>query len=199
MTAKAVDIVLIPDKQTRQLAIDLNARLRRDCPENITLGHEHYLPHISLCMGVLDEGKTADFTAFLARTATEQKIGKLRINGMVCNETDSCKMMNLLSIRKTNPLQQLHEKIVSAGDQFLDNKPTKQVFADDKVSDSTLEWVSSYRQAASFERFFPHITLGYGRTEVKPFTTDFYPEKLALCHLGNHCTCKNIITAVDIS
>ena len=30
-----------------------------------------------------------------------------------------------------------------------------------------------------------------------PFTAEFTASKLALCHLGNHCTCRKVLAAVE--
>jgi hypothetical protein len=65
------------------------------------------------------------------------------------------------------------------------------------VTESTLAWIRDYREKSSFERFFPHITLGYGRLADFPFPARFTAPRLALCHLGNHCTCRRILASAE--
>ncbi len=46
----------------------------------------------------------------------------------------------------------------------------------------------------------PHITLGYG--QAKPpfsFPVAFAAARLALCHLGNHCTCRKVLASCRLS
>jgi 2'-5' RNA ligase len=58
--------------------------------------------------------------------------------------------------------------------------------------------VEGYRQQSSFERFFPHITIGFGRAEGGAFPRRFKVPQLALCHLGNNCTCRQILATVPL-
>jgi hypothetical protein len=71
---------------------------------------------------------------------------------------------------------------------------------DDVVAPSTLEWIRTYPQKSSYENFRPHITLGYG--QVPPglsFPIPFTAARLALCHLGNHCTCREMLAAAPVA
>ncbi len=70
------------------------------------------------------------------------------------------------------------------------------IYGDQAVAGSTLLWIKNYREKVSFENFFPHITIGYGQIEnlVPPIT--FASSELALCHLGNHCTCREILVSI---
>lgn len=43
------------------------------------------------------------------------------------------------------------------------------------------------------EDFLPHITLGKGTLDAKAGETSFTASRLALCHLGNHCTCRKVL------
>ena len=73
------------------------------------------------------------------------------------------------------------------------------MFYDDAVAESTLEWVRNYPQKAGYESFSPHITLGYGQVQPAfPFPAVFTVARLALCHLGNHATCRKLLAAVDL-
>jgi hypothetical protein len=67
------------------------------------------------------------------------------------------------------------------------------------VSKSTLSWISNYARKSSFENFKPHITLGFGKAEIKKvIKLKFKAQKLAICHLGNHCTCRRVLGIVKI-
>ena len=45
------------------------------------------------------------------------------------------------------------------------------------------------------ENCLPHITIGYGELSHFLFPEEFTASKLALCHLGNHCTCRRVLAS----
>jgi hypothetical protein len=70
---------------------------------------------------------------------------------------------------------------------------------DGVVAETTLDWIRTYPRKAGYERFDPHITIGYGQGPSDlslpiPFTAS----QLALCHLGNHCTCRKVLAGVSL-
>ena len=198
MSKLAVDIVLLPDKPMTDKVLEMNAQLVENFESEIALGPDKYLPHISLCMGVLDEADQAYVTAALARIAAEHPQGTLRATNVVYGESESGKTVSLLEIENPPTLQKLPQRVVFEAGRFLDKDVTAEMVADQDVAETTLEWISRYRAKASFENFFPHITVGYGRLSVEARPMDFVASKLAMCHLGNHCTCKHVLFAEDI-
>jgi hypothetical protein len=48
------------------------------------------------------------------------------------------------------------------------------------------------------ENCLPHITIGYGQVDDFTFTAEFTASKLALCHLGIHCTCRKVLAAAEL-
>ncbi len=74
------------------------------------------------------------------------------------------------------------------------------IYGDQDVAASTLAWIRHYREKAAFAAFFPHITIGYGQVqEPMTFPMPFVASQLAVCHLGNHCTCRNVLATVEPS
>ena len=70
------------------------------------------------------------------------------------------------------------------------------VLGEGEVAESTLLWIKNFSTESSFEKFFPHITIGFGATKALDLPIEFAPVRLAMCHLGNHCTCKKILTSI---
>lgn len=64
-----------------------------------------------------------------------------------------------------------------------------------QVEEVTMYWIKNYPKESSFEKFSPHITIGFGEVEGETcgikFPLRFSVSKLALCHLGNYCTCRD--------
>jgi len=73
------------------------------------------------------------------------------------------------------------------------------VLSPPRVEESTLLWIRNYPEKASYEKFLPHITIGYGRIGDFSFPSRFTAYKLALCHLGNDCTCRKVLASVEFN
>jgi hypothetical protein len=102
-------------------------------------------------------------------------------------------------VEKNARLQLLHETVLAELQPFLAPDVTADViYGRGQVAESTLDWIKNYREKSSFENFFPHITIGYGQMKDLPSPIRFAASKLALCHLGNHCTCRKIIVSINL-
>jgi hypothetical protein len=81
---------------------------------------------------------------------------------------------------------------------FSYNVTAEMVLSPPIAGESTLLWIKNYPEKSAFENFFPHITIGYGQINNLSFAAEFTASKLALCHLGNHCTCRKILAAIQL-
>jgi mannose-6-phosphate isomerase-like protein (cupin superfamily) len=195
----AVDVALLPDEAMTRQAIELNRQLVTDGPQEIPLSREDRLPHISLAMGCLDEADLPAMQKRLENLAQKTTVRQLRIVDLISSVNSRGETTSLLEVERTPQLQALHEEVMQAMEPCFRYEPTEAMISDDVVSPSCLDWIRTYRQKSSYEHFLPHLTLGYGR--VPPglsFPMPFTAARLALCHLGNHCTCRRIIGAWNI-
>ncbi len=195
----AIDVVLLPDEPMTERAIEVNRRLVGDRREEIVLDRETHLPHISLAMGCVDENDIGTIGEFLRGLSQEAGVSRLSIVGILTSTNTRGEKTSLLDVRKTDELQALHERVMKETKPFFSHDVTDAMIRDNVVAPTTLEWIRDYPQKASFERFRPHITIGYG--EVEPglsFPIEFRVTRLALCHLGNHCTCRKILAAASL-
>lgn len=72
-------------------------------------------------------------------------------------------------------------------------------FSPPTVVEKTLLWINNYKKS-SFENFYPHITLAAtSKIENKKLNINFVASKIAICHLGNYCTCRKIIISNNLS
>jgi len=195
----AVDVVLLPDEAMADKAIEMNAELVKRFGSEIVLHKEKCLPHISLAMGCVDERDITSIEKVLAAIAERCTIGELEIIGINTSTNSKGETVSVLEIRKTKELQTLHEKVMEKVQPYFSNSVTSDmIYGDEEVSETTLEWIETYRENAGFARFFPHITIGYGQVQGLEIPIIFLTSKLALCHLGNHCTCGKIFLSIDI-
>jgi 2'-5' RNA ligase len=196
MSRLAVDVVLLPDDAMTQRAIEINRRLITNGPQGIVLSRDDHLPHISLAMGCIEQEDVSTIRQRLEDVARRTPIRELRIVGVVNSTNSRGETTSLLEVERTEELQTLHEQGMQEMEPFFRYDVTEAMIHDDVVAPSTLEWIRAYPQKSSYENFRPHITLGYG--QVPPglsFPIPFTAARLALCHLGNHCTCRKILAA----
>jgi len=107
--------------------------------------------------------------------------------------------VSVLQIEKTETLQLLHEEVMKLPARYFSyDVRAEMLLSTTEISESTLDWIKNYPEQSSFEKFFPHITIGYGEIDNFSFPIKFSVLKLALCHLGNHCTCRQILASTNL-
>jgi len=198
MMRKAVDAVLLPDEATTDRAIEANAKLVERFGKKIVLNKENCLPHISLAMGCVDERDIGAIGKALNGIAKECSLAGLRIIGIETTINSAGKKVSVFVVEKTRQLQLLHEKVMEKLTPYLSYDVSREMIYGSRAEESTLLWIKNYRDKSSFANFQPHITIGYGQAENGPFPIKFAALKLALCHLGNHCTCREILTSIEL-
>jgi 2'-5' RNA ligase len=180
-------------------AIEINRRLVASGRPEMVLSREDCLPHISLAMGGIDEAEVAAVQKCLESLARTTSVRQLRIVGVVASVTARGETTSLLGIDRTEELQALHEQVLREMKPFFRYEVSEAMIHDAVVSGTTLDWIRTYSQKAAYERFRPHITLGYGRAPGGlSFPIPFGVTRLALCHLGNHCTCRRVLWSYDL-
>jgi 2'-5' RNA ligase len=198
MGRKAVDIVLLPDGAMTDRAIEANQELVKTYGEKIVLNRENCLPHISLAMGCVDERDFDALEKVLRAIAKENFLPQLRVTGIQSSSNWVGETVSVFEVEKVRELQLLHEEIMERLAGFLSPDVDKEMLYDPAdVSESTLLWIKNYREESSFGNFFPHITIGYGEMDDVSFPIQFEISSLAMCHLGNHCTCREILLSIE--
>jgi 2'-5' RNA ligase len=195
---KAVDVVLLPDEAVTNKTIKANAELVKEFGSQIVLNKQNCLPHISLAMGCIDQTNVGPVERILQQIADRCPLEDLTICGVRTSGLAD-KAVSVFEVEKNARLQLLHETVLAELQPFLAPDVTADViYGRGQVAESTLDWIKNYREKSSFENFFPHITIGYGQMKDLPSPIRFAASKLALCHLGNHCTCRKIIVSINL-
>jgi len=199
MGRRAVDIVLLPTEAMMDRAIEVNAELVKKFGKKIVLNKENCLPHISLAMGCVDEKDIADVEKVLKRIAEQYPLGDLRVIGIGITVDLVGERVSVFEVGKTKSLQSLHEEVMeNLAPYFSYDVTSDMIYAGAEVEESTLLWIKNYPEKSSFSNFLPHITIGYGEMNNFSFPIKFGVSRLALCHLGNHCTCREIIVSIKL-
>ncbi len=196
MSRIAIDAVLLPSEEVAARAIEANKELVKQSPGKIVLDKENCLPHVSLAMGCINESDIAEIEEILQETVRKHNPGPLSIAGIHVGASSGGDQISLLELKRTESLQLFHEEVMHSLAPYLSRDATAEMLlSSPPVAKSTLLWIRDYAEKSSFERFFPHITLGYGQLDDFPFPAQFTASRLALCHLGNHCTCRRILAS----
>ncbi|MHC4666342.1 MAG: 2'-5' RNA ligase family protein [Planctomycetota bacterium] len=199
MGRKAVDIVLLPDEVMTDRAIEANRELVEKYGEKIVLNKENCLPHISLAMGCVDERDFDAVEKVLRAIAKENFLPQLQVSGIQSSSNWVGEAVSVFEVEKVGELQLLHEEIMERLAGFLSPDVGKEMLYDPAdVEQSTLLWIKNYRGESSFGKYFPHITIGYGEMDDVSFPMQFGVSRLAVCHLGNHCTCREVLISIEL-
>ncbi len=199
MSKKAVDVVLLPDEMMTEKAIEANAKLVEKFGAEIVLDKEKCLPHISLAMGCIEDSDIGEIEIILRTIALDFPPGPLRTAGIAVSANAKGRKVSVLVVAREKKLQSFHEEVMTKLAEYLDSDATESmIYPSGPIAESTLLWIKNYRARSGFEKFLPHITLGYGELKNLPFPEQFTASKLALCHLGNHCTCRDVLVSVEV-
>ncbi|MHC4475029.1 MAG: 2'-5' RNA ligase family protein [Planctomycetota bacterium] len=193
----AIDTVLLPDEAMMDRAIEANRQLVEEFGRKIVLDKQTCLPHISLAMGCIHQDDIATALTLLAGISQEISLPQLTVISVRSSTNAVGETVSTYEVENTEQLQLLHERVMETLAPYLTSDVTAQMLYEPaEVSDSTLLWIKNYREKSSFAKFFPHITVGYGRLDGISAPVKFSVSKLALCHLGNHCTCRKVLGAI---
>lgn len=199
MERYAVDIVLLPPDEIMSKSIMLNQNLNRDNPPKIELNTENCIPHISLSMGVLKESDREEFEIALVTIAGKIKPLSLRCSGIHTVDAPNGERVSGIAIENSDELYNLHKEVMQLSGRFLtDDATIDTCYSPPPVEEVTLQFINNYREKSAFGNFSPHITLGIGEMIDPDFTHEFTASVLALCRLGNYCTCRKKMAEIRL-
>lgn len=194
MSSIAIDVVLLPDQSLTELAIEVSRRFSLNFPDGIALNAKNCLPHISLAMGVIEQNRLKEISEVLSKVASHRGINSLIIRSCRSVTISTGKIVSELSLEKTKNLQDLHEAVMNGLQPFVSYIVSPHMVAPPHpIDDFTLSWIANFRKNSAFERFNPHITLGFGVVGPIDLPSRFSASALALCHMGNWCTCRKVL------
>ena len=180
-------------------AIEANSRLLTQFADQIILDKESCLPHVSLAMGCIDERDISDIEIILQTIAGKYPPGQLSVIGVNTVTNSTGEKVSSFELKKTQKLQLLHEEVMlRIAPYFSYDVTAEMVLSPPTAGKSMLLWIKNYPEKSAFENFFPHITIGYGQTDDFSYPAKFSASKLALCHLGNHCTCRKLLAVAKL-
>ena len=193
----AIDIALLPSIQMTETAILANRHLA-DTSQELVLSQDDYLPHISLAMGCIDESSLQPLRNILQDIVNAHFPQELKAVGVYIGTSYDGQKMSLYYIDKTSEIQQLHESIMTQLTPYFSyDVSADMLLSPPAICEQTLLWIQNYPIQSSFEKFIPHITIGFGVAKAIDRPLECAPLKLGICHLGNHCTCRKTLALIE--
>ena len=190
----AVDIVILPPDSVMDLALKWNTNVRENKPTNIALSKSQYLPHISIFMGCVRADQFDQIESTLQAIAAKHRVLELHVPHIRIVSSSSGRQIITFDVNLTHELNSLHEEIVTAFRPLVTQDADDSAINDPPpITPDTLDWINHYMPRQCFDNFWPHITIGFGDTTLEFKPISFQGSRLAICHLGNHCTCKTIL------
>ena len=195
----AVDVVLLPAEKMMLRVIEANRELVQKYGPEIVLNTQDCLPHISLAMGCIETGSLSSIENILKNIASNTFLPQMTVTRVDISTSFSGKTISAFEIEKLQELVTLHEQIMERLESRMTNDATADMLVNpQEVGVCSLQWIRDYRTKSSFEHFFPHITIGYGCYEASDLPPRFSASHLALCRLGNHCTCRKVLASIEL-
>ncbi len=193
----AIDVVLLPPGPIMDMAIGANRTLLAGNPDGgIRLDGENCLPHISVAMFPARRGDIPEITAKVDRIARQCSPMTMTIDAVAKHRSSTGGTVSTFHILRAEILQLFHKTVMNALKPYQAPPAGPPMFAGEAPA-SSVDCLLRFPKTSVYERYSPHITLGFGDLpELIPgidFPVRFEATRAAVCHLGSHCTCRRLL------
>lgn len=202
MTLIAIDIVLLPPDDIMDQLVSLSKSLSEQTGDNsIELHKQKCVPHISLAMGYIDDKDLPELKKSIEFLDMNTKQLKLEFTGINQNQVKDTYSSEIL-VSKTPELTALFQRTNTILRKFHKTDATHFAFYNLKdENEVTVRWVNQYPEKnKDVSAFRPHITIGMGSLDKDADFPkySFTAKKIAICHLGNFCTCRKVLFTMNL-
>lgn len=201
MAKIAVDVALLLPEKVNKICIDINKAPEADA--FFRLNEKDSFPHITLAMGVIDEKDLPKANEILEEIANVFSLIDLEVYELdyttmpppenkksyqfKLNLTEEIKNLYVIIMEKLRPL-------------FSYDVDLEMFYKDDEnLHEVSKFWVSKFKENQKrFNDYQPHISLKCANAKFDDLPIKFTASKLALCHLGDYCTCRKILFSAEL-
>ncbi|EHQ34299.1 2'-5' RNA ligase family protein [Methanoplanus limicola] len=199
----AIDIVLLPPDEISRKIISYNQKLTDNSGDrSIQLNSDDCLPHISLLMGGISHDDIEPLKEAISVFSDRFLPYSASFSGFAVIETDSGTTVSGADIRRDEKILNLQNEIAAIAERYLKCVSSDMVYSDrtEEITEFTVSYSGSYINESTGENFSPHITIGHGDIsrlkDLPEMPEEFICRRIAICHLGNHCTCRKILAEI---
>jgi hypothetical protein len=188
----AIDVVILPPDPVADLSVAWNKRLSAIKDQSIVLDKTATMPHISLLMGCMSEAGLVTAQALMPTLLNRHQAMRLHVTGL--QVTEGSHPVAALDIALSDPLARLQQDLIQTLKPVITQDAKETDLKDPPpIGASVLTWINAFIPEQCGDKFWPHITLGHGRPGENQDDFIFMATRIAICHLGNHCTCRSIL------
>jgi len=197
MAKIAVDVALLLPEKIDDLVIEINQKF-----DSLSkLNKENNFPHISLAMGVIEESEVELVNTKLKEICDRFNSLDLEIEEVYHIIKPNGKKSFSFRIKMTDELMNFHRTIMKELLLIFTYEVSIDMFnQDDEVDPISTYWVENYgKNHENPDNFHPHISLKCNEDVVfDDVPIKFKASKVALCHLGDHCTCRMVLGLIEL-
>lgn len=189
---KAVSIVLFPSNEIIRLAIDASKSMQ---PQNHELNIYNKIPHITLIMGGMKMSSLPAVKQILEDIKRDFPPLTLTLSSVTQGK------MVAFQVAEKAILLNLHSRLMNELDNIFQYEVTEHSFTDYlTLHEETVTWVNNFKGNSARDNYNPHITLGDGDfSQIRTvLPLEFISSRIALCELGDYCSCSNILYEVSL-
>ncbi len=206
MNELAINLLLVPDDETRKRVEALNAALRDDLGSGFAFDETH-LPHITVLQRPIAGADLDAVLAAAAVVAETRRTGDLRLSaiGLVTGALDTTPPIVLVSadVERRPALATLQMELVAALASLAAPRLSRAAFfalpGESPVGDGTVRYVERFAVDGTGQEYSPHLSLGLGDERLASgLTNSFQPFEvivtaLAACRLGAFGTAREVL------
>ncbi|UUX92327.1 2'-5' RNA ligase family protein [Methanoplanus endosymbiosus] len=199
----AIDIVLLPPDEISERIIHYNQRLTENSGDrSIQLNPDDCLPHISLLMGGISYDDIEPLKEAISVFSGRFLPYSASFSGFAVIETDSGTAVSGADITRDSNILNLQNEIAASAGKYLKGVSRDMVYNNrsEEITEFTTGYSGSYLNNSTKDNFSPHITIGHGDIsrlkDLPEMPEEFICRRIAICHLGNHCTCRKILAEI---
>ncbi len=198
----AIGVVLLPPGPIMEMAISANRTLLAGNPGGgIRLDSENCLPHIPVAMLPARREDMREIIAKVDRIVRRCSPMTVTIDAVAKHRSSMGETVSTFHILRAEILTLFHKIVMNALTPYAALPVGPPIFFEEAPT-ASIDCFHRFQKTSAYERYSPHITLGFGNLpELLPgvdFPIRFEAAKAAICNLGSHCTCRRIIAGFDL-
>jgi len=182
----AIDLALAPPERVQERA----RRINQELAEGGLQFDATHLPHISLAQCFVWRASLPLLIERLSLELRSAAAVPISASALVDQQSTISFLLD-----RTPELLDLHVRLMDALRDWEEEGGDASAFYSEgePARDKDVSWVANFRTAASYRKFIPHITLGFGRSSVRIEPFDFLANRVGLFHLGRFCSCRALL------
>lgn len=193
-----LNIFFLPDRKTRERAIELSKRVAGELPTEFILG-ENRIPHVSTFHGPFTPRKLEELKRVIGNFASEIKSFDIKVNGFTTDFTNPCYIW--YKCEKEKQLIETAMKIAQLANPLREGYAPSSSVEFERTSDEEYN-IKTFDYIFVGKKFSPHITItklkssGDSKKTLeilgKEYST-FRADKIVIGYLGDNGTVTGII------